>query len=79
VCAGPATASLTYDYAGRRAWLDDLDDDRDPHAHNLCTEHADGLTVPRGWACEDRRSAVRPLFHVPAAGTGDRRRADVAV
>jgi hypothetical protein len=79
VCEGPATASLTYDYAGRRAWLDDLDDDHDPHAYDLCTEHADRLTVPRGWACDDRRSAVRPLFHVQAAGPSGRHRADVAV
>ena len=49
VCSGPATASLTYDYAGRCAWLDDLDDEYDPHAYDLCADHADRLTVPRGW------------------------------
>ncbi len=78
VCAGLATASLTYDYTGRRAWLDDLDDDREPHAYDLCTEHADRLTVPRGWACDDRRSPVRPLFHVQAAGPSARHPADLA-
>jgi len=67
VCSGPAIASLTYDYGNRCAWLDDLDDEHDPHAHDLCAEHADGLTVPRGWTCEDRRSEFQPLFHVPVA------------
>lgn len=79
MCSGPATASLTYDYGGRRAWVDDLDDAHDPHAYDLCADHADRLTVPRGWECEDRRSAVRPLFHVPAATPSDGHRTDVAV
>jgi uncharacterized protein DUF3499 len=79
VCSGPATASLTYDYAGRRAWLDDLDEEHDPHAYDLCADHADGLTVPRGWVCEDRRSAERPLFHVETAAPNGRQRAELAV
>ena len=41
VCSGTGDASLTYDYAGRRAWLDDLDDEHDPHAYDLCADHAD--------------------------------------
>ena len=67
-CSAPATASLTYQYASRTAWLDDLTDDREPTAYDLCSAHADGLRVPLGWAREDRRSSVRPLFHVPLAG-----------
>jgi hypothetical protein len=67
VCSAAAVASLSYDYAGRLAWIDDLDDGDDPHVHDLCADHADRLVVPRGWTCEDRRAAARPLFHVPVA------------
>jgi hypothetical protein len=67
LCSAPATASLSYDYSARHAWLDDLDDEVDPHAHDLCAEHADGLVVPRGWTRDDRRSSLRPLFHAPVA------------
>jgi uncharacterized protein DUF3499 len=67
LCSAPATASLTYDYASRCAWLDELDDEADPHAHDLCADHADRLVVPRGWTRDDRRSSLRPLFHAPVA------------
>jgi hypothetical protein len=66
-CAAPAVASLTFDYATRAAWLDDLDDDHDPHAYDLCADHAERLTVPRGWTCDDRRCREPRLFHVPVA------------
>ena len=66
-CSAPATASLSYEYAARQAWLDDLDQDRNPHAYDLCAEHADRLVVPQGWECDDRRSDEQPLFHVPVA------------
>lgn len=46
---------LSYDYAQRLAWLDDVGLERDPHAYDLCEHHAGRLTVPAGWMLEDRR------------------------
>jgi hypothetical protein len=66
-CRAPATASLSYQYATRKVWLDDLDEAHDPHAYDLCAEHANRLVVPRGWKRDDRRSDEQPLFHVPVA------------
>jgi hypothetical protein len=66
-CADVAVASLSYDYAARTAWIDDLPDEvgRGPalaHAHALCARHADVLTVPHGWRRDDRRGpAARTL------------------
>lgn len=54
---------MTYDYASRSVWLDDLADDPDPNHYDLCPTHADRLAVPQGWDRTDRRAtAVRPLF-----------------
>jgi hypothetical protein len=66
-CPAPATASLSFEYAARHVWLDDLEEVRDPHAYDLCSDHANRLVVPRGWDCDDRRSEEQPLFHVPVA------------
>jgi hypothetical protein len=54
-CSATASATLTYDYTGRTAWVELLDGDAHPMAYDLCTDHADGLTVPQGWALSDRR------------------------
>ena len=54
---------MTYDYAARMAWLDDLAFDADPNQYDLCPTHAERLSVPQGWVRTDRRAAaVRPLF-----------------
>jgi hypothetical protein len=58
-CAGPATATLTFQYANLELWLEDLRE-RDPHTIDLCTLHADRLQPPRGWRGEDRRHAAGP-------------------
>jgi len=61
-CDARATAMLSYNYAGRIAWLDDLDDQPVPPGHDLCAAHADRLGVPLGWEREDRRTpVVRPF------------------
>ena len=64
-CGAPATATLSYHYASRTAWLHDVGEEVDPSRYALCAAHADRLQVPVGWTREDRRSAARPLFHVP--------------
>ncbi len=76
-CGAIAEATLTYHYASRTAWLDDLDGDADPSSYELCTQHADRLTVPVGWSREDRRGTGAPvpqpvptrdeLFDIPLA------------
>ena len=60
-CGAPADATLTYHYASRTAWLDQLRDEDDPSSYELCAQHADRFTVPLGWTREDRR-ATDDLF-----------------
>ena len=60
-CNTQATATLTYDYANRSAWLDRLAAEDHPMTHDLCDRHATSLSVPRGWHLADRR-VVEPLF-----------------
>jgi hypothetical protein len=52
---------LTYDYAERTAWLDDLGRSTGGTTWLLCLTHADTLRVPVGWALEDRRAEVVAL------------------
>lgn len=48
-CARPATATLTYVYADSTAVLGPLATYAEPHCYDLCSEHAERLTAPRGW------------------------------
>lgn len=61
-CAEPATVTLTYQYANAVAWLEDLHDERNPHAYDLCQRHAAHLSVPHGWRLEDHCSGGTPLL-----------------
>lgn len=60
-CRWPASASLTFSYAQRVVWIEDLTDQPHPAAHDLCAAHAERLAVPIGWAKEDRRMAPPPV------------------
>lgn len=60
-CGAVAAASLTYEYAGRTVWLDELAPEREPSAYDLCAAHADNLRVPQGWTRDDRRGTLRFL------------------
>ena len=42
-------ATLTYVYADSTAVLGPLATYAEPHCYDLCEQHADSLTVPRGW------------------------------
>ena len=42
-------ATLTYVYADSTAVLGPLATYAEPHCYDLCAQHADSLTVPRGW------------------------------
>lgn len=66
-CGWPAAATLSYRYATRQVWLCDLSAAPDPSLHDLCPEHADTLTVPRGWAHVDERTAA-PARRLPDKG-----------
>jgi len=48
-CALPAVATLTYVYADRAAVVGPLAVHAEPHCYDLCQEHAERLTAPRGW------------------------------
>lgn len=54
-CSGKASASLSFRYDSRQVWLLDLPAERDPARYELCEQHADRLTVPRGWERVDER------------------------
>ncbi len=42
-------ATLTYVYADSTAVLGPLSQHAEPHSYDLCVEHAERLTAPRGW------------------------------
>jgi hypothetical protein len=62
-CGETAAATLSYQYASRTVWLDDVVPEADPSTYDLCRRHAGAMTVPKGWHLDDRRGpAVVPLF-----------------
>lgn len=48
-CKQTALYTLTYVYRDSTAVLGPLATFQEPHCYDLCTAHADRLTVPRGW------------------------------
>lgn len=48
-CSRPATATLTYVYADSTAVLGPLASYAEPHCYDLCDQHSQRLTAPRGW------------------------------
>ena len=48
-CARPAVATLTYAYADRAVVVGPLATYAEPHTYDLCLEHAERMTAPRGW------------------------------
>ncbi len=60
-CGAPAAIFMSFDYAERSVWLEDLGTQFGEPGHFLCVDHADRLTPPMGWTLTDRRS-VTPLF-----------------
>ncbi|MBP6997043.1 MAG: DUF3499 domain-containing protein [Phycicoccus sp.] len=48
-CGRPAVATLTYAYADRAMVVGPLATFAEPHAYDLCAEHASRMTAPRGW------------------------------
>ncbi|MGP9539005.1 DUF3499 domain-containing protein [Brachybacterium sp. AOP43-C2-M15] len=48
-CSQPAVTSLTFVYEDSTAVLGPLSRLSEPHAYDLCREHASRMTAPRGW------------------------------
>ena len=48
-CTRAAVATLTYVYADSTAVLGPLATYAEPHCYDLCADHAERLTAPRGW------------------------------
>ena len=48
-CGRPAVNTLTYVYADQTAVLGPLATYAEPHAYDLCDEHSERLSAPRGW------------------------------
>jgi hypothetical protein len=42
-------------------WIDDLSPEAHPMSHDLCRDHAEHTSVPRGWELRDRRLATAEL------------------
>jgi hypothetical protein len=64
-----ATVTLSYDYEGRVVWLVALTEESHPMVHDLCADHGDRLSVPRGWMLRDERPQVTEQY-APADPTG---------
>ena len=48
-CQRPATSTLTYAYRDSTAVLGPLAGQAEPHCYDLCQQHAQTLSAPRGW------------------------------
>lgn len=48
-CGQAAVATLTYVYADQTAVLGPLATTAEPHTYDLCAEHSQRLSAPRGW------------------------------
>lgn len=60
-CSRLAVATLTFVYAESTAVIGPLAGADEPHSWDLCSEHADRITVPRGWELlRSEREFVQP-------------------
>jgi hypothetical protein len=59
-CDRPAVTTLTYVYADQTAVLGPLATYAEPHAYDLCDQHAERLSAPRGWEVLRLVSDLRP-------------------
>jgi hypothetical protein len=48
-CPRAAIATLTYVYSDQTAVVGPLATFAEPHTYDLCADHAERMTVPRGW------------------------------
>lgn len=60
-CGSRATATFEYNYGDQIVFLDVLADEAHPAIYDVCSRHADTLSVPRGWTLVDRRRGPATL------------------
>ncbi|WP_297084556.1 DUF3499 domain-containing protein [uncultured Demequina sp.] len=48
-CDRPAAATLTYVYADSTVVVGQLAAQAEPHSYDLCAQHAERFSAPRGW------------------------------
>ncbi|MFA9430084.1 DUF3499 family protein [Egicoccus sp. AB-alg2] len=68
-CPAPASATLTFNYAEREAWITRLAEARAPQSYDLCAVHAARTQPPHGWRLRDRRPAEEQGREEPQAHT----------
>ncbi len=77
-CGAPAAATLRFQPTQREAWLVALDDDAARTEGDLCSRHAAGLVLPRGWQLHNTLSAPLTVAPEPAPPAAQARRARTA-
>jgi Protein of unknown function (DUF3499) len=50
---------MTFSYADRAVWMDDLVSEADSGGYALCSDHADRMIPPQSWTLTDRRTVTR--------------------
>lgn len=58
-CGSPAAAAMTFSYADRLVWMDDLVNGMERYGYAMCADHADRMIPPLGWTLTDRRTVTR--------------------
>lgn len=69
-CNRPAAASLSFRYETRQVWVVAPPAGETGTRYDLCAQHADGLTVPRGWHRVEQRQESRRVAEA-AVRTGE--------
>ena len=69
-CPRPAARTLTYVYSDSTVVLGPLATYAEPHAYDLCDDHADRLTAPRGWDVVRLAAEIAESHHERWDGTG---------
>jgi hypothetical protein len=64
-CRALAVKTLTYIYSDSTAVLGPLATFAEPHAYDLCDEHSERMTLPKGW------TVIRPEPDGQAQGPSD--------
>lgn len=59
-------ATLTFVYADSTAVIGPLSQEVEPHAYDLCADHAAGFTVPNGWEVVVASAPLAPTDDVLA-------------
>jgi hypothetical protein len=60
-CTAQAVATIGLSYEQRTVVVGALVSDPNPNLLDLCTEHVERLTPPRGWLVRDERFADRAV------------------